>query len=310
MLPGAFLIRYFFVKKDASNEALKLVDHLFGGGRHRNDHFLPHFSAVRIQRTGAESAVGCEYCRTARAGRRLSDLPWNLQWARRTHLYSFKNLTVWGLGLPLGILAWAGFLLMGWRILKGEYKHLFLWGWTAFYFGWQSLQFNPTMRYQLPVYPLLCMMAAWFIFELPKLNNPKNRVNLFGILAATLGVVVLISTTIWAFAFQSIYLRDEPRIAASRWLFQNAPGPVNIEIETADRGVYNQPLPIPSDMVIQREVVFSTTFVPRYDGQVSEIVFGHALDFDAAPSTIVLTLSASSAPDEVLARASQSVDYT
>jgi hypothetical protein len=61
-------------------------------------------------------------------------------------------------------------------------------------------------------------------------------------------------------------------------------------------------------MVIQREVVFSTTFVPRYDGQVSEIVFGHALDFDVPPSTIVLTLSASSAPDEVLARASQSVD--
>ncbi len=39
-----------------------------------------------------------------------SDMPWNLQWARRSHLYSFTNLTVWGLGLPLGILAWAGFL--------------------------------------------------------------------------------------------------------------------------------------------------------------------------------------------------------
>src|SRR5262249_29746609 len=32
-----------------------------------------------------------------------ADLPWNLQWTRRTHLYSFTNLTVWGLGLPLGI---------------------------------------------------------------------------------------------------------------------------------------------------------------------------------------------------------------
>ncbi|MCE7861785.1 MAG: hypothetical protein DYG86_18615, partial [Chloroflexi bacterium CFX2] len=88
-----------------------------------------------------------------------ADLPWNLQWARRSHLYSFENLTVWGLGLPLGILAWAGFLYMGWRILKGEYRHLLLWGWTAFYFTWQSLQFNATMRYQLPIYPLLCMMS-------------------------------------------------------------------------------------------------------------------------------------------------------
>ncbi|MFN3492291.1 MAG: glycosyltransferase family 39 protein, partial [Anaerolineales bacterium] len=84
-----------------------------------------------------------------------ADLPWNLQWARRSHLFSFQNLTVWGLGLPLGILAWTGFLLMGWRILKGEHQHLLLWGWTAFYFIWQSLQFNATMRYQLPIYPLL-----------------------------------------------------------------------------------------------------------------------------------------------------------
>ncbi len=94
-----------------------------------------------------------------------ADLPWNLQWARRTHLYSFKNLTIWGLGLPLGILAWAGFLYMGWRILKGEWKHALLWSWTAFYFIWQSLQFNPTMRYQLPIYPLLAMTAAWGVFE-------------------------------------------------------------------------------------------------------------------------------------------------
>src|SRR6185295_16474846 len=82
------------------------------------------------------------------------------------------NLTLWGLGLPLGILAWAGFLYMGWRILKGEWRHALLWGWTAFYFLWQSLQFNPTMRYQLPIYPLLAMMAAWFVFELAGSNIP------------------------------------------------------------------------------------------------------------------------------------------
>src|SRR5688500_114842 len=99
-----------------------------------------------------------------------SDMPWNLQWVRRTHLYSFTNLTVRGLGLPLGILAWVGLLYMGWRILKGEWRHALLWGWTAAYFLWQSLQFNPTMRYQLPIYPLLAMMAAWFLFELAGSN--------------------------------------------------------------------------------------------------------------------------------------------
>ena len=117
-------------------------------------------------------------------------LLWNLQWARRTHLYSFDNLTVWGLGLPLGILAWAGFLWMGWRMLKGEWrKHILLWSWTAVYFVWQSLQYNPNMRYQLPIYPLLAMMAAWVVFDWarPRLSGLK-RLNWRTILAATVGV--------------------------------------------------------------------------------------------------------------------------
>ncbi|MBE3066310.1 MAG: glycosyltransferase family 39 protein, partial [Chloroflexi bacterium] len=106
-----------------------------------------------------------------------ADLPWALQWARRNHLYSFQNLTVWGLGLPLGILAWAGFLWMGWRMLKGEWRqHILLWSWTAVYFLWQSLQYNPTMRYQLPIYPLLAMMAAWAVFDWarPRLSELKR----------------------------------------------------------------------------------------------------------------------------------------
>ena len=94
------------------------------------------------------------------------DVPFALQWARRSHLFSFDNLTIWGLGLPLGILAWIGFLVMLWRIIKGELQHLLLWGWTAIFFAWQSMAFNPTMRYQLPIYPLLCMMAGWFVIYL------------------------------------------------------------------------------------------------------------------------------------------------
>jgi len=92
------------------------------------------------------------------------DLPFALQWAGRSHLFSFTNLTVWGLGLPLGILAWSGFLWMAWRIFRGELRHILLWGWTAAYLAGSHSPLNPTMRYQLPIYPLLCMMAAWFVF--------------------------------------------------------------------------------------------------------------------------------------------------
>ena len=178
MLPGAFVVRYLLHdrKRDldcVSTGHLIAVFLIAGGlatiisfrifqpyafdGLWLNPQWVANIAEQRVQAAGD------------------ADLPWNLQWARRSHLYSFTNLTVWGLGLPLGILAWAGFLLMGWRIIKGEWKHLLLWGWTAFYFIWQSIQFNPTMRYQLPIYPLLCMMAAWFLFELPKIKEESRR---------------------------------------------------------------------------------------------------------------------------------------
>ncbi len=101
------------------------------------------------------------------------DFPPAMQWARRSIWFSFQNMVEWGLGLPLGILAWAGFLWAGWRLFmdrrngaSSRISHALIWGWTAFYFTWQSLQFNPTMRYELPIYPTLVIFAAWCIVAL------------------------------------------------------------------------------------------------------------------------------------------------
>lgn len=252
-----------------------------------------------------------------------ADLPWNLQWARRSHLYSFSNLTVWGLGLPLGILAWAGFLYMGWRILKGEWKHALLWGWTAIYFIWQSLQFNPTMRYQLPIYPLLAMMAAWGIFEIAGIrlklgrSQKSSTVNLKP-LAVVLGAGVLVITALWAYAFHTIYVRDEPRIAASRWIYQNVPAAINVSIQTLGDGSYRQPLPYIEGSAIQPGAPYETSFNAQQDGISTEIVLGHVLNPSEPPESNqgaqTLTLTVSSAPDpspeQVLAQASLSGDFS
>ncbi len=239
-----------------------------------------------------------------------ADLPWNLQWARRNHLYSFVNLTTWGLGLPLGILAWIGFLYMGWRILKGEWRHALLWGWTAAYFVWQSLQFNPTMRYQLPIYPLLAMMAAWFVFEFERLNVLTfKRFKVSKILSIIIGLTVVVLTAAWAFAFHSIYLRDEPRIAASRWIFQNVHGPINVEYQTTD-GTYNQPLPFPTGGFVDAGFPYDTTFVTNADGLIESVKLGYAANVSASPSTINLILSdqLSPTPDQALAIATLTAD--
>src|SRR5215211_4038420 len=237
VLPAAFILRYFIQNRESGQS---LTDHwklntdywtlvivcLAAGG-------LATLISFRIFQPYAFDGIGLNAQWVANIQEQRvqakgdADLPWNLQWARRSHLFSFTNLTLWGLGLPLGILAWAGFLYMGWRILKGEWRHALLWGWTAIYFIWQSVQFNPTMRYQLPIYPLLAMMAAWFVFELAGLNPGTapvegfKRSNVRTILAGLLGITALVLTAGWAFAFRTIYIRDEPRIAASRWIYQN-----------------------------------------------------------------------------------------
>lgn len=245
-----------------------------------------------------------------------SDLPWNLQWARRTHWYSFSNLTTWGFGLPLGILAWCGFLWMGWRIIKGELQHLLLWGWTAFYFTWQSLQFNPTMRYQLPVYPLLAMMAAWLLTEIFQHSAKKEAWDQkfklasrsLQVASVLIGVVVTTLTAMWAFAFLNIYLQPEPRMAASRWIFQNAPGPVNLRIQTGTDEIYNQPLPIPGGTLISPGIPNSLTFTARKSGKLTGVRFGHALDFSNPPAAVLVRLYTPLTPDTPLAQASAEVD--
>jgi len=325
LLPGAFIIRYSTVDKGwqavdetAADNPPKLVTDYWSlvvvfiiagavatvisfrifqpyafDGLGLNPQWISNIQEQRVQASGD------------------ADLPWNLQWARRSHLYSFTNLTVWGLGLPLGILAWAGFLLMGWRILKGEWRYLLLWGWTAFYFLWQSLQFNPTMRYQLPVYPLLAMMAAWAVFELAGWKvGTSSRVNLPTVFAGVLGITVVALTTVWAFAFQSIYLRPETRMTASRWMYQNIPGAINVQIETEDGSLYSQPIPFPTGGYVQSGTPYLSNFTAYRGGQVTGVLLGHATDPTAPSATVNLSISSSANPEVILAQASATVDST
>ncbi|MCC7189369.1 MAG: glycosyltransferase family 39 protein [Anaerolineales bacterium] len=334
LLPAAFALRYFITDRNtlsvdetlqtiseetppAASRQLPLTNYyllltacLIAGG-------IAAFLSFRVFQPYAFDGIGLNpqwiaNIQEQRAQAAGADLPWNLQWARRTHLYSFENLTLWGLGLPLGILAWIGFLTMGWRILKGEWKHALLWGWTALYFIWQSLQFNPTMRYQLPIYPALAMMAAWVAFEpIRALRNTQYAVRTtFSVLRIVVTVIVVLLTAAWAFAFQSIYTRTEPRIAASRWTYQNIPGPINLHIET-DASIYNQPLPLQPEGSVTSNIPYDISFVPQRDGSLTGVTLGHATNPLASSSTFSLTLSSGPefAPEQTLATASLTSDF-
>ncbi len=203
-------------------------------------------------------------------------------------------------------------------MFKGEWRrHLLLWSWTAFYFGWQSLQYNPTMRYQLPIYPFLALMAAWFLAWLwdkgARIQGLSRWSVVYRLASIILGTVVLLLTAGWAYAFTSIYTRDEPRIAASNWLYSNAPAPINLQILTPQGTTHQQPLPFSSVTQIQAGVPSQTAFIANQEGILTSVYLPHVMDTTAS-GLQTLTLRLATGPDplpgQVLATASVSRNFT
>ena len=249
------------------------------------------------------------------------DFPPAMQWARRPVWFSFQNMVLWGFGLPLGLLAWAGFLWAGWRLLIGWEKdrrewlsHALLWGWTAIYFTWQSLQLNPTMRYQLPIYPTLVIFAGWAIialYDAGKNAPSKTRRIILQTAAVAGGLVVLALTFAYAYGFTQIYSRAITRVAASRWIYQNVPGPINLQIQPAQGDPLQQIIPFPYEYRIMQGVPFKTVFTPQAAGTVQEIYLPRVKDESGLPldRTLTAAIRRLDGSNELLATAAATANF-
>jgi YYY domain-containing protein len=206
------------------------------------------------------------------------DYPPALQWARRDFLFAAKNITLWGLGIPMSMLVWPGLILMGWKTIRGNWHNFgLIWLWTAGYFVWQSSGGNPTMRYQLPVYPMFALVAAWFVFQLiEKPTKIKFHRKYFKILGFSLGIVAVIGSIIWSFMFTRIYVEPITRVAASRWIYENVPGPINLMVEK-DGQITQDVLSIPYEHQIESGKPYSKTFIASSDGILNSISFANII---------------------------------
>lgn len=230
------------------------------------------------------------------------DFPPALQWARRPLTFSLENLTAWGLGWPLGLLAWAGFLWMGWKLLRGEWRaYSVLWGWTAAYFVWQSVSFSRTMRYQLPIYPALAIMAAWMVFNLWQKGAERKILRYLGV---GLGLVAVLGSAGWAFAFSRIYTRPVTRVEASQWIYENVPASVNLKFAD-NNGPKNLPLPYQLGTSFGNDGPKSLAIVVERSGVMVDLEFAHLyyLANGAEPAQLVATLSQDLEGKKILTRA-------
>ncbi|MCD6302552.1 MAG: glycosyltransferase family 39 protein, partial [Anaerolineae bacterium] len=156
------------------------------------------------------------------------DYPPSHQWTARPPVwYMLKNMVLWGQGLPLGLAAWAGWGLMGWELWKRHrWVHLLPWVWVTFTFGYQSVQFVKTIRYLLPIYPAMALMAGYLVVRLFDVLARRRRagsVGWQGWAALTAATVTLVGAVLWGVAVAGIYKRPVTRVEASRWIYEHIP---------------------------------------------------------------------------------------
>ena len=157
--------------------------------------------------------------------RRIRDYPFTRQYIGTTaYLYHIRQLAVWGMGLPLGALMWAGLAFsIGAATLRRQRKHLLLLSWVLPYLlitGSFDVKF---MRYMLPITPFLAIMGASMVaWSVAWVRNRRPRVLrpqlLYGALALALGFGLF-----YSLAYLRVYTQPHPAEAASAWINGNVP---------------------------------------------------------------------------------------
>ena len=107
------------------------------------------------------------------------EIPPNWQWlARPAYLYPLKDMLLWGMGIALGVMGWFGF---GWglyKLLRGRawaLRNVILLAWVGAYFAFMGRIWVMTMRYYIPLYGALALLAAWALYELWRLARQRGH---------------------------------------------------------------------------------------------------------------------------------------
>lgn len=227
------------------------------------------------------------------------------QWTGRAAiLFPLVNMVLWGLGLPLGAAAWGGWLAAVWQWLRygrGWRAHLLPLVWVGGYFFFMGTRWVKSVRYFLPIYPFLCLLAAWGLLALwRKTEKAPLR---YKLAPALLLAVVTLGTLAWATAFTSaVYWTDHTRIQATRWIFQNVPAPINFTLQTEDGLPVRVPVGAPDQLRVWAQD-YIQPFTPQDSGSLLSVDLPHAAAQGAA-GQLRLALTADVEGKIVLAQAS------
>ncbi|HEX2980428.1 MAG TPA: glycosyltransferase family 39 protein, partial [Anaerolineaceae bacterium] len=204
------------------------------------------------------------------------------QWADRAVLiFPWMNMIVWGMGIPLGITCWGGFVWAAVRVYRrrpGWGAHLLPLIWCGGYFLFMATRWVKSIRYFLPIYPCLCLLAAWALVELFRrargLPAGRNRRGNFIAAGLVTGLVVAGSFA-WATAFtQAVYNQGHTRVRATEWILENIPAPITLTI-AAQNGSDAVPVAVPDGLLLMQGTRYLQSFEATSSGQLTGVMLPH-----------------------------------
>ncbi|MCA9973889.1 MAG: glycosyltransferase family 39 protein, partial [Anaerolineales bacterium] len=222
-----------------------------------------------------------------------ASFPPALQWTDRAAiLFPLSNMILYGMGVTAAIAAWLGFAWAAWRIarLRPDWlAHLIPVAWTGGYFLFMATRWVKSIRYFLPIYPTLFLLAAWALWALwqrtsrsphhPRTPAPHHRTTLArpAILALTLAVIL--PSLLWASAFVQIYRQPVTRVAASDWIFENVPSGATL-LYHADGEARELQLPLKYFEFWPNGNPLTLDFTLPEDGTITAVRFNYLTDAD------------------------------
>lgn len=161
--------------------------------------------------------------------------PYTLQYAGTIpYLYYIKNILLWGVGPFISIWLFIGIFASLKKVSARNLIHFISlkkpFGESAFFiifFSFSYLLFFAIigksavkfMRYMLPLYPFLAIIAAHGLAEILRLKTSPKFEKVLG--AAKITSVIF--AVLWSIAFLNIYTEKNTRAAATDWILENIP---------------------------------------------------------------------------------------
>jgi YYY domain-containing protein len=199
--------------------------------------------------------------------RGIADMPFTRQYrGTMPYVYFIVQQLRWGMGLPLGLVAFLG---LAWVLVRAVLRRAqsgewILLSWIVPYFGITGLFLAKFMRYMVPVVPLFTLMGAGLLVQVGKSASGRWLRALAGVLiAATLGGAVF-----WSLAFvNGVYGTEHTWITASRWIYANVPDGSVLAVEHWDDHL---PLSLPEPEANMGAHDYSQVELPMYEEDTSQ----------------------------------------